>query len=53
MDTNRNSIAAHKHRVIAHVADQSIEVSIFDGRPQVKKGASISSILGPVSDSKS
>ena len=45
VDTHTHCIDAHSRRLIAYLVDQPLQVSIFDGRPQVKKGASISSIL--------
>lgn len=44
IDTNTHFILIHRRLLIAYLAVQPHEVSIFDGGPQVKKGASISSI---------
>jgi hypothetical protein len=48
IDPDINYIPAHRRLLIVYVADQPLEVSINDGRPRVKKGASISSILCPL-----
>jgi hypothetical protein len=45
IDPDINYIRAHRRLLIAYVARQPLEVSIDDGSPRVKKGASISSIL--------
>ena len=48
IDPDIHYIPAHRRLLIVYVADQPLEVSIDDGSPRVKKGASISSILGEV-----
>ncbi len=45
IDPDINYIPVHRRLPIAYVACQSIEVSIDDGSPRVKKGASMFSIL--------
>jgi hypothetical protein len=46
-----NYMPVHRRLLIAYVACQPLEVSIDDGSPRVKKGASISSILDTSSPS--
>jgi hypothetical protein len=45
IDPDINYIPVHSRLLIVSVACEPLEVSINDGSPRVKKGASISSIL--------